>query len=82
MDLGLAEGEEAQRVFGYLENIGLEKYEIRNGAKSVNHCHIRAAARGVGIKKGELRSVHLFKLVEAAGFEPASVSTLLAALHA
>ena len=82
MDLGCSRWGEVQRVFGNLENIRLEKYEIRNGAKSVNPCHIRAVARGVGIKKGELRSVHLLQLVEMAGFEPASANPPLEDLHA
>ena len=63
MDLGSERWGEAQRVSGNSENMCLEKSVIRNGAKSVNHCHIRPVARGAGIKKGELRSVHLFKLV-------------------
>ena len=50
--------------------------------KSVNPFHIRPVARGVGIKKGELRSVHLLQLVETAGIEPASARPLLSALHA
>jgi hypothetical protein len=40
MDFATEQAGEAQRVFGYLENIGLEKSVIRNGAKSVNPCHI------------------------------------------
>ena len=51
-------------------------------AKSVNPCQMGPVARGAGIKKGELRSVHLLQLVEAAGIEPASASPLPAALHA
>ncbi|OOY35288.1 hypothetical protein BOV88_06105 [Solemya velum gill symbiont] len=63
MDFDYVRWREAQRVFGNSENIRLEKSEIRNGAKSVNPCHIRPVARGAGIKKGELRSVHLLQLV-------------------
>ena len=82
MDFATEQAGEVQRVFGNLENIGLEKSVIRNGMKSVNPCHIRPIARGSGIKKGELRSVHLFQLVEVAGVEPASASTPLSVLHA
>ena len=71
-----------QRVFGNLENIRFEKSEIKKGSKSVNPCHIRPVARGAGIKKGELRSVHLLQLVEMAGFEPASANPPLEDLHA
>ena len=67
MDFATEQAREAQRVFGNSENICLEKSEIKNSAKSVNPCHIRPVARGAGIKKGELRSVHLLQLVEAAG---------------
>ena len=70
MDLGCSTWGETQRVFGNSENVRLEKSEIKMGSKSVKPCHIRPVARGVGIKKGELRSVHLLQLVEAAGFEP------------
>ena len=51
MDLGCSRWTEVQRVFGNSENIRLEKSVIRNGAKSVNLCHIRPVARGAGIKK-------------------------------
>ena len=73
---------EAQRVFGNSENRCLEKSVIRSGAKSVNPCHIRAVARRVGKKKGQPRTVDLLILVEAAGIEPASASTLPEGLHA
>ena len=82
MDFATEQAREAQRVFGNSENICLEKSEIKNSAKSVNPCHIRPVARGAGIKKGELRSVHLLQLVEAAGIEPASRKCLLLVLHA
>ena len=71
-----------QRVFGDSENVRLEKSEIKKWAKSASPRHTRPVARGAGIKKGELRSVHLFKLVEMAGFEPASVNPPLEDLHA
>ena len=72
MDFGDEKAREPQRVFGNLENIYLEESEIKNGAKSANPCHARPVARDAGIKKGELRSVHLLQLVEAGGFEPTS----------
>ncbi len=81
MDLGCSRWGEAQRVFGNSESICLEKSVIINGAKSENPCHIRPVARGAGIKKGELRSVHLLQLVEMAGFEPASANPPLEDLH-
>lgn len=83
MDLGFARWREAQRVFGHLENIGFEKFEIKKGAKSVSPHHTRPVAREAGNKKGEPRSVHpFFKMVEAAGIEPASADTPPLALHA
>jgi len=82
MDFGYSRRGEAQRVFGYLENIGLEKSVIRNGAKSVNPCHIRAVAREAGNKKPQLITVGVSYLVEAAGIEPASENPLLLVLHA
>ena len=57
MDLGFARWREAQRVFGHLENIGFEKFEIKKGAKSVSSHHTRPVAREAGNKKGEPRSV-------------------------
>ena len=45
---------------------------IKGDAKSANPCYIRPVARGAGIKKGELRSVHLLQLVEPGGVEPGS----------
>ena len=81
MDLDCSRWGEVQRVFGNSENTRLEKSEIRNGVNSVNPCHIRPVARGTGIKKGELRSVHLFQLVETGGIEPPSASTPPLDLH-
>ena len=72
---------EAQRVCGNSENICLEKSEIEDGAKSVNPCHIRAVARVADNKKPQLITVGVSYLVETAGIEPASVSTLPSALH-
>jgi len=82
MDLGTEKVRERQRIFGYLENIGLENFVIRNGAKSVNPCHIGPVARVAGNKKPQLITVGVSYLVETAGFEPASVSPLPEALHA
>ena len=82
MDFGYSRWGEAQRVFGYLENICLEKSVIRNSAKSVNPCQIRPVARVAGNKKPQLITVGVSYLVEVAGFEPASASTLPSALHA
>lgn len=81
MDLGCSRRGEAQRVFGLLENIDLEKSEIRIGAKSVNPFHIRPVARVAGNKKPQLITVGVSYLVEAAGIEPASADTLPLALH-
>lgn len=67
MDLGLAAWGEMLRVFGHSEKHCRLKPAITTVVKSANHCHIGPVARGAGIKKGELGSVHLFKLVEAAG---------------
>ena len=63
MDFATEQAGEAQRAFGNSESICLEKSVIRNGAKSINPCQIGPVARGAGIKKGELRSVHLLQLV-------------------
>jgi len=82
MDLGLVGWGEVQRVSGNSENIGLEKSAIRNGAKSVSPCRIRPVARVAGNKKPQLITVGVSYLVETAGIEPASVSTLPSALHA
>lgn len=73
MDFGPERWGEAQRVFGNSENICLEKSEIKKDSTSVNPCRIRPVARGSGIKKGELRSVHLLQLVveQGAGLVPA-----------
>ena len=58
---------EALRVFGHSEKNCRFMSVITLMAKSVNPCpdlmKSRPVARGAGIKKGELRSVHLFKLV-------------------
>mgnify|MGYP000550562044 CR=1 FL=1 len=67
MDLGLAGLGAALRVFGHSEKNCRQKSAITSVAKSVNPGLTRPVARGAGIKKGDLRSVHLFKLVEAAG---------------
>ena len=69
MDFGTEQVRERQRVFGNSENICLEKSVIRNGAKSVNPCHIRPVARRTGNKKPQLITVGVSYLVEAAGFE-------------
>ena len=82
MDLGPEGWGEVQRVFGNSENIFLGWSEIKNGTKSITPCHIGPVARGAGIKKGELRSVHLLQLVETAGIEPASANPPLTDLHA
>ena len=82
MDLGSERWGEAQRVFGNSENIRLEKSVIRNDAKSVNPCHIRAVTRVAGNKKPQLITVGVSYLVEAGGVEPPSVSPLPLALHA
>ena len=66
MDFATEQVGEAQRVFGYLENIGLEKSVIRNDAKSVNPCHIRAVKRVAGNKKPQLITVGVSYLVEVA----------------
>ena len=63
MDFATEQVGEAQRVFGYLENIGLEKSVIRNDAKSVNPCHIRAVTRVAGNKKPQLITVGVSYLV-------------------
>lgn len=63
MDFATEQVGEAQRVFGYLDNIGLEKSVIRNGAKSVNSCHIRAVARVANNKKPQLITVGVSYLV-------------------
>lgn len=63
MDLGLAGWGEALRVFGHSEKNCRYESAITKVAKSANPCHIRPVVRGAGIKKGELRSVHLFQLV-------------------
>jgi len=82
MDFGAERAREAQRVFGNSENVRLEKSEIKNGAKSVNPCRIGPVARVADNKKPQLITVGVFYLVEAAGVEPASASTLPSALHA
>ncbi len=82
MDLGFARWRESQRVFGHLENIGLEKSAIKKGAKSAKPYQIRPVVRGAGNKKGQPRMVDLLLLVEAAGIEPASANPLPLALHA
>ena len=66
MDFATEQVGEAQRVFGYLENIGLEKSVIRNDAKSVNPCHIRAVTRVAGNKNPQLITVGVSYLVEVA----------------
>ena len=63
MDFATEQVGEAQRVFGYLENIGLEKSVIRNDAKSVNPCQIRPVARRAGNKKLQLITVGVSYLV-------------------
>ncbi|OOY48204.1 hypothetical protein BOV93_03635 [Solemya velum gill symbiont] len=63
MDFGTEQAREAQRIFGNSENIRLEKYEIRNSAKSINPCHIRPVARVAGNKKPQLITVGVSYLV-------------------
>jgi hypothetical protein len=75
MDLGFARWGESLRVLGHSEKNCPEKSAIKKGAKSVKPYKVRPVARGAGNKKGELRSVRLSELVEAAGIEPASAST-------
>jgi hypothetical protein len=82
MDFGYSKWGEAQRVSGNSENICLEKSVIRNGAKSVNLCHIWPVAWVAGNKKPQLITVGVSYLVEAAGIEPASASPLPKDLHA
>ena len=82
MDFATEQAGEAQRVFGYSENIGLEKSVIRNGVKSVNPCHTRPVARVAGNKKPQLITVGVSYLVETAGIEPASANPPPSALHA
>ena len=82
MDFATEQVGEAQRVFGYLENIGLEKSVIRNDSKSVNPCHIRAVTRVSGNKKPQLITVGVSYLVELAGLEPASRKLQPSVLHA
>jgi hypothetical protein len=75
MNFGFARWGEALRVLGHSEKNCPEKSAIKKGAKSVKSCQVRPVARSAGNKKGELRSVRLSELVEAAGIEPASAST-------
>ena len=63
MDFGTEQARERQRVFGKLENIRLEKSVIKNGAKSVNPCHIAPVARVAGNKKPQLITVGVSYLV-------------------
>jgi hypothetical protein len=63
MDLGFARWRESQRVFGHLENIGLEKSAIKKGARSDKPYQIRPVVRGAGNKKGQPRAVDLLLLV-------------------
>lgn len=69
MDFATEQVGEAQRVFGYLENIGLEKSEIEKGSKSVNLCDIGPVARVAGNKKPQLITVGVSYLVELAELE-------------
>jgi len=63
MDFCTEQAGEAQRVFGNLENVRLEKFEIKKGSKSVSPLPHKACSAGRRHKKGELRSVHLLQLV-------------------
>ena len=81
MDFGTEQARERQRVFGNSENICFEKSVIRNGAQSVNPCPIRPVARGAGIKKGELRSVHLLQLVAIINMKSRSRASIKGAFN-
>jgi hypothetical protein len=63
MDFDYVRWGEAQRVFGNLENVRLEKSVIRNGEKSVNLCHIRAVVWIAGNTKPQLITVGVSYLV-------------------